>query len=134
MNNSKSSRSCISARQIAVPFFCAFLGKVFQVFPLIQIAVVVDLKSFGIGKAGSRISFFRFSTSTLSTIHVGVVNGFRNIAEKARHFFRRLEIELVVRKFETSVLDIGIVVYKIVVAGCDCFSPVLMQSRISWAL
>jgi hypothetical protein len=48
--------------------------------------------------------------------HVGIVDRLRYVTEQGRHLLRRLEIELVVRKFEPSVLDIAVVVDEVVIS------------------
>ena len=46
----------------------ALQGEVFEVFPLIEIVVLMDLETFGYRKGRQQDVLFRFSTSTLSTI------------------------------------------------------------------
>ena len=108
-------------RKVTVPNFGTLAGKVLQKLPLVQVGICMHLEFFGNRESGKEDIFFQVQDLYLIHHRLCILQRFRDITEQFRHFLRGLEIELVVREFETAVLDLHLIIYKIIKTRCTLF-------------
>ena len=91
-------------RDVFVAFACAFVSDVAEVFVLVRKGLRND-------KIGQHDVLFELQQLHFIHNFVGVINRFRHIFEKCRHFARCFKIKFIVRKSESSVLFSEVVVH-----------------------
>src|SRR6185312_11738922 len=104
---------------------CTQVSKMLQEFPLVQVGIRMNAEFLWGRESGEENIFFEIEDLNAVNNHIGIINGFGQIMEKLFHLRNTLEIKLVVREFETTILQVYIIVNKIIITrGCLLFTSV----------